>query len=620
MRRLAGIVPAAALLALLGSTANATTPASAQAACLADPEPVTNILYYCDCQNQGLAGGASAACVAGSNSNAGTSKSLPKQTWATALSRFNSMAAGNAVALCDGGAWSVTGFVATKNTNCSASNRCVMRDYTPPWGTQIRGGDGIPIVKDSGSSGYILYFVGQQTPITHDEGYLVENIDFEGGGGGDGALLARGITDVTFCNVTFNNFSNGWELANSDGNASPINTTVSRNARVTFQGCHFTNNPSEGALGCAEDLHVNYNFWDHNSSSGLSHHMYFTQCTDHVPGNSNIFAEAIYYPTGEQFIGNVLTNAHSTGVSQCTQSMLTMHGGNNGAIIGGNSFVNASGEVGGGCFGIDINNGDPYIERFDNLSITGNTLVGFGNAGIRVNSCPSCSVTNNLLIGFAASGVTPVMIASGQSGLDAGEPGNSAILFESNTLYLATGITGATGIYVGDEGNNGTGYVLANNAFRTVSSSNTFMQLPISGSSYAAYSVIDYNAASQATGTPTWVSGVGNYSAWNTATGRDGHSKTTDPMFTSPGTSGYDFRPATGSPIIAAGNLTYTPTTDFNGVTRPNPPAIGAFEPAGTGGSGGAGGAGGSGGSGGAGGTPALSVGKASIFPMGCGF
>lgn len=44
----------------------------------------------------------------------------------------------------------------------------------------------------------------------------------------------------------------------------------------------------------------------------------------------------------------------------------------------------------------------------------------------------------------------------------------------------------------------------------------------------------------------------------------------------------YNFLPATGSPLIAAGVLSETLSPDANGVTRPNPPAIGALEPSGS--------------------------------------
>jgi len=58
----------------------------------------------------------------------------------------------------------------------------------------------------------------------------------------------------------------------------------------------------------------------------------------------------------------------------------------------------------------------------------------------------------------------------------------------------------------------------------------------------------------------------------------DASSITKNPLFTDPANPTYNFIPRAGSPLIGAGNATYAPIADALGLTRPNPPAIGAYE------------------------------------------
>jgi hypothetical protein len=64
---------------------------------------------------------------------------------------------------------------------------------------------------------------------------------------------------------------------------------------------------------------------------------------------------------------------------------------------------------------------------------------------------------------------------------------------------------------------------------------------------------------------------------WQGATGKDGNSIASDPLFN----SNENLRPQAGSPVLGAGTPIGGITTDFLGVTRGNPPSIGAYEEAG---------------------------------------
>ena len=76
-------------------------PASSPASCANEPMRTTGTTYYvCDCQ-----AGSAPGCVAGSDANAGTSKSAPWQSWAKAMAKFKTMNGGDTIAMCRGGAW-----------------------------------------------------------------------------------------------------------------------------------------------------------------------------------------------------------------------------------------------------------------------------------------------------------------------------------------------------------------------------------------------------------------------------------------------------------------------------------------------------------------------------------
>jgi hypothetical protein len=129
----------------------------------------------------------------------------------------------------------------------------------------------------------------------------------------------------------------------------------------------------------------------------------------------------------------------------------------------------------------------------------------------------------------------------------------------------------------------------------------------ISADSYKVYDNAVYNSRSNGTGTGThygvyissttatifelnnndyYTDGAGgvlgyysgtqytNISDWQTATGQDANSLSSDPQFV----SSTDYRPATTSPLIGAGLTIAGITTDILGDLRNEPPTIGAYE------------------------------------------
>jgi hypothetical protein len=101
--------------------------AEVAAACAAEPLLSGAVYYYCDCGT-----GAAPDCVAGNDANAGTDPSLPRRTIADAITRFNSMAANDTVALCQGGAFDATAGLSFGPSRCSVGSTCNdLRDFSP---------------------------------------------------------------------------------------------------------------------------------------------------------------------------------------------------------------------------------------------------------------------------------------------------------------------------------------------------------------------------------------------------------------------------------------------------------------------------------------------------------
>lgn len=83
--------------------------------------------FLCDCGP-----GADADCVVGSDSGAGT-QGDPWQSYEKARTTFGSLAAGDAIRFCRGGAWTISGGTRWVNGSCLAESRCVVGDYAPWW-------------------------------------------------------------------------------------------------------------------------------------------------------------------------------------------------------------------------------------------------------------------------------------------------------------------------------------------------------------------------------------------------------------------------------------------------------------------------------------------------------
>jgi hypothetical protein len=198
------------------------------------------------------------------------------------------------------------------------------------------------------------------------------------------------------------------------------------------------------------------------------------------------------------------------------------------------------------------------------------------------------SIENNLVIMDWAYGSAPGVASWGVTGI--GVPAsahateinaiNTANVIRNNTIWFGPNSAGGTGIKVGSEG---TDYIISNN---TISMSSTgagigFNCFDVMSLGTSAYAFMDNNHCYSPIVNKKWeLTNGATLAAWRLYSGFDTNSIEGAPLFTnSTSASGYDFTPATGSPLIGAGSNTHKSTYDALGISRLNPPAIGAYEP-----------------------------------------
>jgi len=544
-----------------GGGGSATTPAptspmpatieSVAAAWAAEPMRAGTVHYFCDCGT-----GASGSCVAGNNTNAGTSAAAPQQTLAIAVSTLNSMPSGDTVALCKGGAFNaLNGFNITRST-CAAGTTCVdLREYSPT--TFV--GTAKPIINNAVGADVTLFtFNGNRGGVR----FLNLKMVGDNGALGNrnrGFFFYNGAHDVTLGNLDMDDFDVG--LYNAGGNTGFVTTT-----NIKLTGNRFTNIRTFGFLGAGVNADISYNYWDGSGSSTV---------LDHA-----IYLAGAVPVTNIQVVGNYVRGQYGP---TCLGVPVVAHVAVDGLLVSNNVVEIDAAAATGGCWGIAFNNmtNETAALYHRNARFSGNTVVNGGNAGLTITTCPDCIIENNLIIqnwpyAYELNGIKiPSRAARTVEAADV----NTRNLIRNNTIWFGPNATnGGNGIVVGTEG---TGHIIVNNSVYYSASSaglngvNCF-SYPLA---LADYAFINNNHCYSAAAYE-WVDGRGTLAAWKTyatAYGFDSASIAgVGPMFTAAGT---DFTPATGSPLINAGNALHGSTLDITGKTRPATPAIGAYEP-----------------------------------------
>ena len=498
--------------------------------------------YVCDC-----GAGAAADCVAGKDSNAGTSPDAPWQTFGKAQAQFASLRAGDRIEFCKGGVFNVTAVSRWVNGNCKAGNRCVVASYAPPWGS---GNEGRPIINSpAGQHGIAL---DDPADADHEEGYVFAGLELKGGGASadDGFFVYNDIDDVLICDMYIHNFGIGVHLAGSNAPAAGGDT---HNERIVVRSSIINDCSGDGWLGADNGSVIQASHFENNGFGVATF-------------NHNIYL-SLSGADGVQVIGNDLYK--STFIDgQCQGVSLVAHGVASNLLIEGNSVHEDIGTVTQGCWGIAVDPGYSTAEMFSNVTLRGNTVTNLGNMSIGVAACHDCVIENNVVIN--RQGINATAILAPASGSDSGDWTCDQITVRNNSID----IDGGQGIAVVSEGG---GHVIANNAIYDSGAGSGGVgcfryDLPAS-----AYSAIDNNVC-YTNGKGEWAVGKGQLSAWTASSGFDQNSKQVDPQFASV-MSPYSLGPASmTSPLVNAGAPAHASSTDITGKARDSQPDVGAYE------------------------------------------
>jgi hypothetical protein len=565
------------------------------ARCAAEPLRTTGTTYYvCDCQ-----AGADPGCVAGNDANAGTSPSAPLRTWVAASGKWQSMNAGDTVALCKGGRFDGSGaggFGNWRNTRCSASSAsttCILRDYQPPWGPNVTAAPAVAVT-------------GTQTPIMIGggiavQGYRMLNLHFlNTAGGGQGiwdqtagvssdGIMINGLSGSEFCNNVYEGFRIGFYVQMAD--------------TTNLHGNRILNSCMDGALAIMTNSEWDGNYFDNNGhdacdtpayrmidnpSGGTTHTMYFDCNQPYQCANNRFVNNQMYRTTVDP-----RTNA-------CRQNALSFAGLQANILIE-NNYWESTTTPGSNCTWLA---GGAYVstESESNLTVRRNHLKTHEGAVMSYANVTGMLIEDNVITstGTTVSG-SNAFWDTDQSLISVphnnGSPIASNATIRNNTIYIAGNIGATRGwsaISVtrnGSTGANVTGnsvYVAPGGALSTC--------FKVANPAGLAY--MDNNSCSGAANYAYVNSADAMYTlaGWQSFAGRDGHSSTTTPTFVS---APANLAPAAGSSLVGAASTastctingaanqpcssaiaadpTWSPTAAAQ--TRSGAPAVGALQP-----------------------------------------
>ncbi|MBN1774704.1 MAG: right-handed parallel beta-helix repeat-containing protein [Deltaproteobacteria bacterium] len=513
--------------------------------------------HVCDCDAEAAAG-----CVPGDDAADGTSPATAWRTYEQARSRFGSLAAGDAILFCRGGAFVVGSGSRWVNTSCTAALPCRVADYAPAWGS---GAEGRPIVwVRSDANAFALEDGGD---AEHEEGYVFRNLELRctAGAGTDaqGFFLYNDIDDVTIDNVSIDGFGIGVHQAGSNACNAADPECDGRNDRLTVRNSRIVNCHAQGYLGAGDDTVLEGCYFENNGTRPVFDH------------NIYVSGAAAGGTRGIVVRGNELYRSSVRDSGSCEAVSLVVHGVHEDLTIEGNLVREDVGAAGQGCWGIAVDGGYDSAESFTRVAIRGNTVRNVGNVGIGVSSCVDCTIENNVVVHEQDFGITALAVPDRDRGT--GDAETTGAVVRNNSIWVGAG--GGTGVALRTEG---TGHLLVSNAIHFAGADSwSCLRADLPAASYAA---IDYNACwFPAAGGGRWEATAGALAAWQAASGFDEHSRNTDPGFAAPAGPDWDLAAAAETAaIVDSGDPARSAPTDFFGAARGTAPDMGAFEHGGT--------------------------------------
>lgn len=509
--------------------------------------------YVSDCQT-----GASAGCVAGNDSNAGTSAASPWKSASKVASAFPSLKAGDQVLFAKGGSWNFATGMALSNASATSAAPIVLDQYTPSSGATAK-----PILKftgdGSGGGAGLFDFHG-----SGQQGFTIQNLDLRGSGAHAnwGFFIYNNVANITIQNNVIDGFGAGVYCA-----AAPN----SPNKGLQILNNTIRNNTSMGVLlGCG-NLLVQGNTFDNNGvGGGVGDHSIY------LDGDANAYpAKLVYNAT---IRGNTITrNTMTNGV--CQSAVIVVHNAYSNLLIENNTLTQALGDgvgAGGGCYGIALTQGnaDAEVEGFIGATIRGNTITNAGYVSVEVSNCQNCVIENNVI--NQQNSVESVGIRIGGFSSSANDLVQSQVQVRNNSIYFGNPSADSIGIsFIGA----GTGHTNVSNLlyFGSNSGISYCFSTSMAASAFAGW---DNNLCYSAGGNSgRWAVGQSTRTALTSAMGFDTKSLSSNPLLATTPVIGSALSMALGatSPAVNAGHPTLSAPRDINNVVR-SQPDIGAYE------------------------------------------
>lgn len=315
---------------------------------------------------------AAVGCVAGNDTNAGTSPAAPKQTLAGI--NVNTLPAGSALRFKRGGAWNWSTLV-LENLNVTAASPLLFDAY-----------DTGPLPTFRQSSGNMFHLGGNWNNTSNDGGYTFRNIKFDGLGAATwGFWFVHTVRDVVIEDSDITGFAIG--INSNDSDARGVRGITLRNNTIHH-------NFDMGLLGHYNDLRIEGNLIEANnfSGSGFSHGTY-------IGGGNNITVRNNLY----------IRNSVVNGV--CQGGNMTFHGQIDGLLIEGNRIEQDA--AAGGCWLMSITTGYTTAEWFRNTIVRNNKFINGGNSALVSQSAPGIVVEDNVAINTQATNQTGFVVGGG---------------------------------------------------------------------------------------------------------------------------------------------------------------------------------------------------------------
>lgn len=536
------------------------------------------VYHYADNYNAGLANGAHASAIAGSNANPG-SFALPKRTITQGI--IDSLQPGDEIRFALGGAWSIT------SGSWFQLDQLGTEAAPIKFTTYDAGGQGgaRPIINSTSTTSWFVMVGGFGHAVGPPwwSGLTIEGLDFFGNSLTETAIyFGSPLEWVTVQDCTFRNFQ-GAAVYFQGAGASYHRFIIFR--RNTVEACGFA-----GWLGCATDCLIEKNTFN-NCGNVVSVE---TPAADYGKHHS-IYYGAGGVPTYRTTIRlNELTDSAHDGTTLQGGS-LTWRGQLFYTTVEANVVLGTLPAYNRFAYGLSHFSSYDTAEYHYDTVVRGNRVVNLAN-GCVIGQTVRPIVENNAFINtrigqnpapwfgiqFAAGGNTPGNVADLQS---------SDVTVRSNSIYHANPPPNSVGIQAttssGDSGVTnyppGPNVKIDNNfiVFGTPISGSTYAFNPLSETAPTTYASIRNNMWSGVTQPSSAYASVAAFEAHYAGIGAScsGNASTTTPGITTPTSgNGWSLQLTAGSEAIGAARALSAPALAIDAYARDAAPDIGAFE------------------------------------------